>query len=93
MRPPAKLSAVLLGTAAITAISASPAVAQSNAELLAEIRKLNERLQQLETQVAKKTGSPPTPLKARTGELTPPGICWQADWNRSCERVIDLVLV
>ena len=78
MRPPAKLSAVLLGTAAITAISASPAVAQSNAELLAEIRKLNERLQQLETQVAKNTGSPPTPLKARTGELTPPGMCWLA---------------
>ena len=31
---------------------------------------------------AKKIGSPPTPRKARTGELTPPGMYLQASVNR-----------
>ena len=35
---------------------------------------------------AKKTGSPPTPRKARTGEFTPPGMCSLARSNSSCER-------
>src|SRR3569832_261161 len=36
----------------------------------------------------KNTGSPPTPRKARTGELTPPGMRRWACWNKSCERVM-----
>src|SRR5687768_5457700 len=36
---------------------------------------------------AMKTGSPPTDLKARTGELTPPAMCCCASANSSCERV------
>src|SRR3569833_3037973 len=36
----------------------------------------------------KNTGSPPTPRKARTGELTPPGMWRWACWNKSCERVM-----
>ena len=33
----------------------------------------------------KKTGSPPTPAKARTGEFTPPAICARASSNRVME--------
>src|SRR5881409_471857 len=36
---------------------------------------------------AKNSGSPPTALKARTGELTPPGMTWRALSNRLRERV------
>src|SRR4051812_33035503 len=32
-----------------------------------------------------KNGSPPTPRKARTGELTPPGIYSSARANRACD--------
>ena len=42
---------------------------------------------------ATKNGSPPTDLKARTGELTPPGIRRWARANRSWERVCPWVLV
>src|SRR3569623_2712873 len=37
----------------------------------------------------KNTGSPPTPRKARTGELTPPGMWRWACRNKSCERVME----
>src|SRR5437867_13199124 len=36
---------------------------------------------------AKNSGSPPTALKARTGELTPPGISWRALSNRLRDSV------
>src|SRR5258706_7938337 len=36
----------------------------------------------------KKTGSPPTALKARTGELTPPGMTWRAFSNRLRDSVM-----
>jgi hypothetical protein len=35
-----------------------------------------------------KSGSPPTPLNARTGELTPPGMTACACENNCCEYVI-----
>src|SRR3569623_3230426 len=41
------------------------------------------------SQRLKNTGSPPTPRKARTGELTPPGM-WRWAWrNKSWERVME----
>src|SRR5688572_25595739 len=39
-----------------------------------------------------KTGSPPTPRKARTGELTPPGMCCCACRNSSAESCIGLLI-
>src|SRR5213594_3817048 len=36
----------------------------------------------------KNSGSPPTALKARTGELTPPGITWRAFSNRLRDSVM-----
>src|SRR3569623_285624 len=37
----------------------------------------------------KNSGAPPTPRKARTGELTPPGMWRWACRNKSCERVME----
>jgi hypothetical protein len=35
------------------------------------------------------SGVPPTALKARTGELTPPGINWQALSNAALESAME----
>src|SRR5688500_10898774 len=37
---------------------------------------------------ATNTGVPPTPLNARTGELTPPGITRWASSNADCDRAM-----
>jgi hypothetical protein len=34
------------------------------------------------------TGVPPTPLNARTGELTPPGMSCRARWKAASELIV-----
>ena len=40
-----------------------------------------------------KIGVPPTPLNARTGELTPPGMDFCARWNNSSDRLMAMSII